>query len=246
MPNIRLTIEYDGSLYHGWQHQKKAQTLQGILEDALFQITKEKIKTNGAGRTDAGVHAYGQVANFSTRTRLDSRAWLMALNFHLPEQIVVKEVKTVSHQFHARYDASSKTYRYQILNRSHRSAVGGQYQWVVFPKLKLDRMKRAARFLVGRKDFSAFRSGGAKNKPRSSICNITRLTLSKKGDEISIVIEADHFLQQMVRTIVGTLVAVGRGRLRPSQIKEILLSLNRAQAAQTAPPQGLFLVSVKY
>lgn len=246
MSNIRLTIEYDGSLYHGWQRQKKLQTIQGILENALFQITKEKIKTIGAGRTDAGVHAYGQVANFKTLTRLDSRAWLMALNSHLPRQIVVKEVKKVGNKFHARYDASSKVYRYQILNRSYRSSIGGQYQWVIFPKLKLDRMKKAARFLVGEKDFSAFRSGGAKNEPRSSICKINRLTLSKMDDKIIVLITADRFLQQMVRTIVGTLVAVGRGKLRPSQIKEILLSKDRAQAGQTAPSQGLFLVSVKY
>ena len=216
------------------------------MENALFQITKEKIKTIGAGRTDAGVHAYGQVANFKTLTRLDSRAWLMALNSHLPRQIVVKEVKKVGNKFHARYDASSKVYRYQILNRSYRSSIGGQYQWVIFPKLKLDRMKKAAQFLVGKKDFSAFRSGGTKNEPRSSICKINRLTLSKMDDHIIVLITADRFLQQMVRTIVGTLVAVGRGNLRPSQIKEILLSKDRAQAGQTAPPQGLFLVSVKY
>jgi tRNA pseudouridine38-40 synthase len=246
MPNIKLTLEYDGTRYHGWQRQRSHPTLQGILEEKIKQLTGEPVKVFGAGRTDAGVHAIGQVANFKARARLDERAWQRALNSLLPEDIIVRKVEKVGEAFHARYDARSKIYRYCILNRPYRMAIGRQYCWVVYLPLDLARMRQAARTLFGRHDFSAFQAGSLLEKTRSAICTVKKLSVTRNRDEILLTIEADRFLHQMVRTIVGTVVEVGRGKRRPEEVREILRSRDRSRAGQTAPPQGLFLLEVKY
>ena len=246
MPNIKLTLEYDGTRYYGWQRQRSLPTLQGILEEKIKQLTNEPVKVIGAGRTDAGVHAIGQVANFKTRMRLDKQAWQRALNSLLPEDIIVWKVERKGEKFHARYDAHCKIYRYCILNRPFRTAIGRQYQWVVYPPLNLARMRKASRLLNGRHDFSAFQAGSAVEKTRSSVCTIQKLSISKRRGAILFTIEADRFLHQMVRTIVGTLVEVGKGKRSPEEVTTILRSKDRNRAGQTAPPQGLFLMEVKY
>lgn len=246
MPNIKLTLEYDGTRYHGWQRQPAEATIQGVLEESLKKITGENSTVIGAGRTDAGVHATGQVANFKTRAGLSPSAWRNALNSLLPEDVVIRNAEPVSVRFHARYSATGKIYQYHILNHPHRIAIRRQYQWVVYPPLNLTKMRAALRALCGRHDFSAFQAGPIMKPTRSSICTIKRLSLSKTRDEILFTMEADRFLHQMARTIVGTIVEVGRGKRSPKELMEILQSKDRSHAGQTAPPQGLFLIAVHY
>lgn len=246
MPNIKLILEYDGTHYHGWQRQSKHLTIQGALEITIWKISNEKVTVIGAGRTDAGVHATGQVANFKTRSRLQPGAWQRAMNSLLPKDIVIKKTERVPDHFHARYHATSKIYKYHVLNRSYREVIGRQYQWVVFPSLNLTWMRRAARLLSGKHDFSAFRAGGMTERTRSPICTIHRLVLSHHPGKIFFTIEADRFLHQMVRIIVGTMVEVGKGKRSSAEISGILAARDRARAGQTAPPHGLFLTEVKY
>lgn len=288
MSNIKLVVEYDGSRYHGWQRQPNLPTVQGMLEAAVATIVQQKPTVIGAGRTDAGVHAQGQVANFKVNARLTAAAWMRALNSLLPEDIVIINAQKVSSRFHARFSAVGKIYRYQILNRRYPPAIGRQYLWTVYSALDIRRMKSAAKVLLGKHDFSSFMSGGpchsaeesgrltdsaafvpgapyssrhepsdaprapalARAKPdarfRSTVCTIRRLALVKKRDEIIVTIEADRFLQQMVRAIVGTLVEVGRGRLSPREMSVLLQKKDRRFGGPTAPPQGLCLVKVFY
>jgi tRNA pseudouridine38-40 synthase len=251
MPNIKLVIEYDGSRYHGWQRQPNLPTIQGALETALATIAKQRPTVIGAGRTDAGVHAQGQVANFNVNARLPSDAWMRALNSLLPEDIVVVSAQKVSSRFHARFSAVGKIYRYRILNRRYSPAIGRQYIWTVYNPLDIRRMKSAAKHLLGKHDFRSFRGsdpseGRARGKKKSAVCHIRRLDLAKRHDHLVITIEADRFLQQMVRTIVGTLVEVGKGRLSPREIPLLLEKKDRRFGGPTAPPQGLCLVKVFY
>jgi tRNA pseudouridine38-40 synthase len=246
MSNLKLTLEYDGTHYHGWQRQPSLSTIQGILEEAVRKVAGEKVTVIGAGRTDAGVHALGQVANFKTKASLKPDAWQRALNSVLPEDIVVRQAEKVPERFHARYDATGKIYQYRILNRSFRSAILRKHQWVVYPSLKPVRMRVAARHLLGRHDFSAFQAGPVSDRKRSTICTVKKLTPACNGDEIFITIEADRFLHQMIRMIVGTLVEVGKGKRNPIDIRMILNSKDQSRAGQTAPPRGLFLMTVKY
>ena len=244
MPNIKLVLEYDGTAYHGWQRQTTAQTVQGIIEAKIRLITKKKVNLIGAGRTDAGVHAKGQAANFRTTAKLKPNAWQRALNSLLPSDIAVKEAMQVSENFHARFSAKKKIYQYRILYRPYRSALERLSVWHFPHSLNLAAMKRAAQALIGRHDFTAFKgSGGETNTDR---CHLKRLTLRRSGDLITITIEADRFLQHMVRNIVGTIVEVGRGKKKAHEMKQILLSRDRRQAGPTAPPQGLCLIEVKY
>ncbi len=268
MPNIQLIIEYDGTRYHGWQRQSNVPTIQGEIEKAIATIAREPLAVIGAGRTDAGVHAEGQAANFKTKSRLHPDDWQRALNSLLPEDIVIRSASKVPNRFHARFSAVGKVYRFRILNRRYAPAIGRQYLWTVFIPLNLGRMKSAAKALLGRHDFSSFMSGGpcgeegtgssdtprapalARAKPdarfRSPICTIRRLELVKNHDDLVITIEADRFLQHMVRTIVGTLVEIGRGRWTQGEMEVVLQRKARRFAGPTAPPQGLCLVKVLY
>ncbi|HET6465903.1 MAG TPA: tRNA pseudouridine(38-40) synthase TruA [Nitrospiria bacterium] len=251
MPNIKLVIEYDGSRYHGWQRQPNLPTVQGRLEAAVATIVQQRPTVIGAGRTDAGVHAQGQVASFKVNARLTAAAWMRALNSLLPEDIVIVNARKVSSRFHARFSAVGKLYRYQILNRRYPPAIGRQYLWTVYSALDIRRMKAAAKVLLGKHDFSSFRSsdpsgGRMRGKKRSAVCHIRRLELAKRHDRLLITIEADRFLQQMVRAIVGTLVEVGRGRLGPREMSGLLQKKDRRFGGPTAPPQGLCLVKVFY
>lgn len=244
MPNIKLILEYDGSRYYGWQRQPRQPTVQGSLEKALSRIANRRVMVVAAGRTDAGVHAEGQAAHFKTHSRLGPESWMCALNSLLPDDIVVMHAEGVSARFHARYSAIAKTYRYRILNRRNRSAIGRQYVWSVFTPLNTTRMRMAARELTGRHDFSSFQGGSSSS--RTSICKMKSLSVVRRGQEVVITIEADRFLQHMIRTIVGTLVEVGRGRRDPSEMKILLKKKDRRLSGPTAPAKGLCLIGVKY
>ena len=243
--NFKLTIEYDGTEFHGWQRQKQDRTIQGEIEGALLVMTGKKVNLIGSGRTDAGVHALEQVASFSCRTRLDPNAFLNGLNSLLPDAIVIQNCEIVSTDFHARFDVRRKTYHYRILNRRLPTAIKRQYSWYVRRPLDRAAMRRAAAELVGTHDFKTFEGTGS---PRpDSIRQVFTATFFEEGkDYLVFEIEADGFLRFMVRSIVGTLVAVGLGKIDPEDFRTILNSQDRSQAGVTAPPQGLFLVRVTY
>ena len=243
--NYKSVLSYDGTDFCGWQRQPDERTVQGVLEEALFKLTRKKITVDGAGRTDAGVHALGQVAHFNTESRMDSGAFQRALNSLLPGDIVIRRAEEVQPDFHARKNVTSKIYEYRILNRTTPPAVDRQYLWHVPQKLDLDDMKRATHSLVGEHDFSAFRSVGSST--HSSVRNILRAGWKRgKGGLLRFEIEASGFLKQMVRAIVGTLVEVGRGKVSAQEFKRILDSKDRKEAGPTAPAQGLFLKEVRY
>lgn len=246
MKNIKLILEYDGTQYHGWQSQAGTgkPTIQDTLEQAIRTLTNEEHKTFSSGRTDAGVHAFGHAANFKTTSSLPPAAWAPALNHLLPRDIRVQASEEVPDDFHARYSAWGKIYQYRILNRREPTALYRDYAWQVNLRLNVSRMKAAATFLIGKHDFSAFRGSGcsAKNPVRT----IRSLQVKKTGEFLEITIEADAFLQYMVRNIVGTLVEVGLNRFSPEEVKRILKSRDRTQAGRTAPPQGLYLIRVLY
>ena len=245
LKNFKLIIEYDGSSYHGWQKQKNDRTIQGEIEKALTTMTGKKIVLTGSGRTDAGVHAYGQAANFICDTELSCKVFQKGLNSLLPKDIVIKECCQADEKFHARYDAKSKTYNYRILNRPIPAAICRQYAWFIPKRLDLDAMRCAIRHIIGRHDFKAFEGAGS---PRSNTTRcIIKAELAKKDRGYLVFeIEADGFLRFMVRNIVGTLVDVGLCKITPDDFKQILLSRDREQAGATAPPHGLFLMNVKY
>ncbi|MBU1712654.1 MAG: tRNA pseudouridine(38-40) synthase TruA [Proteobacteria bacterium] len=243
--NFRLTVEYDGTAYNGWQRQKIGRTIQGEVEKAISVMTQQKVTLTGAGRTDAGVHALGQVANFVCDTILEPGVFIKGLNSLLPGDIIIRDCATVHQEFHSRYDAKSKIYNYRILNRGIPSAIGRQYAWFIRKKIDIDAMQEAASRLIGTHDFKAFEGSGSPRK--TTIRSVSRAgILPKKDDRIVFEIEADGFLRYMVRNIVGTLVCVGLGKINPDDFNDILESRDRGNAGITAPPQGLFLVEVKY
>jgi tRNA pseudouridine38-40 synthase len=243
--NFKLTIEYDGTAYNGWQRQAEAPTVQAALEQALECMTRSSITLIGAGRTDAGVHALGQVANFRCETRLTPEEILKGLNSLLPRDIAIRDCSAMPESFHARFDARSKRYHYRILNRAARAAVGRDYAWFVHRPLDAGAMRQAAERLIGRHDFKAFESAGS---PRAHTRRHVMTAAWAEGPErrLTFQIEADGFLRGMVRNIVGTLVKVGLGKMGPSEIDAILASRDRRCAGATAPARGLFLVEVHY
>jgi len=242
---IKLVIEYEGTHYLGWQVQPNGQTIQGVIQDCLKRLTGESSQLIGSGRTDAGVHALGQVAHFKTESRMDANTFQRALNSLLPKDIVIRRAEEVEAEFHARRSAKSKVYEYRILNRTTPPAIDRQYIWYIPQKLNLDEMKKATHSLVGEHDFSAFRSVGS--SARSSVRNILQADWKRgKGGHLRFEIEATGFLKQMVRAIVGTLVEVGRGKISAQEFKRILDSKDRKEAGPTAPARGLFLKEVKY
>jgi tRNA pseudouridine38-40 synthase len=245
MRNIRLLLEYDGTRYHGWQRQKDAVTIQATVEAALARLTGEKAVLIGSGRTDAGVHARGQVANFLTLGALPLTAFHAGLNSLLPLDIAVLEAREVPAEFHARKWARAKTYEYRILNRPSRSPLNHHWAWWIAAPLEVAAMAEAAQALPGEHDFSAFRASG------SSIKNPVRQVLAARWQTqpagwLSFTITANGFLRGMVRALVGTMVETGRGKAPVTHLEELLHSGTRHLAGPTAPPQGLFLVKVIY
>ena len=244
--NIKLVLEYDGTNYHGWQSQQGSgmPTIQDALEEALRKLTKEDIRTVSSGRTDAGVHALGHVANFPTESRIPAEAWAPALNSLLPADIRVLASEEAAPDFHARFSAKGKQYRYHVLVRRAPSALRRNHAWHVDRKLNLAVMRRAAGVLVGKHDFSSFRSAGCSAK--TPVRKLKALTIKRKGDLVEVTLEADAFLMHMARNIVGTLVEAGLGRFTPDDVKRILKSRDRSTAGRTAPAHGLYLVTVFY
>ncbi len=247
MRNIKLTISYDGTNYLGWQRQKTGPTIQGVLEDTLARLLGHRIKLRAAGRTDAGVHALGQVANFLTTNDMPLSDIHRALNALLPKDIVILKVEEVPIKFNAQYDAKYKTYFYQIYNHPIRNPLWRLYSWWVPKKLDLEAMKACLPFFIGEKDFASFRKSGSDIK--STIRTVYDAKLKRVvgiANMIRFEITARGFLRYMVRNIVGALVEVGLGRLTPDELKHILESKDRSLAPPPAPPQGLFLKEVVY
>lgn len=245
MRNLKLTIRYDGTDFHGWQTQPGRRTVQETLERAIAAITREqRVRLNCSGRTDAGVHALGQVANVYTATRLPCPVFLKAVNSQLPEDVCVREVVEVPQSFCANKDAVRKTYRYVIRDGRLPDPFLRRYCWFVRQPLDVDAMRRAAQCLLGRHDFRCFETEWPNRL--TSIRTITRLAVCRLGEYIWLDVEADGFLYNMVRAIAGSLVQVGRGHWPESRLEEVLRAGDRRLAGPTAPPQGLFLMRVTY
>ncbi len=244
MPRIALGIEYDGREYAGWQAQTGLATVQGVAETALSKVADEPVSLIGAGRTDAGVHAVGQVAHFDTRAHRTMRGWTLGANTNLPPGVSVHWAREVSESFHARYSAASRTYCYWIVNRGTRSALAVGRATMVHHPLDERRMAEAASHLIGEHDFSAFRA--AECQSRSPMRRLDELAVERRGEWIVIRATANAFLHHMVRNIAGLLIAVGRGRAEPAWAREVLESRDRTRGAPTAPPDGLYLWRVRY
>ena len=242
--HLKLILEYDGTHYHGWQLQQNAVTLQGTLEAVLRRLLNEPVRLRVAGRTDAGVHALGQVAAFKSATVTDINRFQRSLNALLPQDIVVTQVEEVPDTFNPRRDARSRTYLYRILNRPWPSAFWARYSWPVPLPLDHEAMDRAAALLVGDHDCSSFQ--GADSVTHNPRRTVLRSSVRRAEDFLVYEIEARSFLRHMVRNIVGTLVDVGRGALSVEDFARILAARDRTRAGLNAPPQGLFLVEVKY
>ncbi|MDR3300686.1 MAG: tRNA pseudouridine(38-40) synthase TruA [Candidatus Accumulibacter sp.] len=241
---IALGVEYDGSIWRGWQTQPGGETVQDALEAALGRIAGEKISVMGAGRTDAGVHATGQVAHFDTRAARPLTAWVRGVNTLLPPTIAVRWAQPVSDAFHARLSAYGRCYRYLLLNRAQRPGLWhGRAGWHHLP-LDEERMRRAARLLLGEHDFSAFRAADC--QAQTPIKTMRRAGIERVGELLVFDFEADAFLYRMVRNIVGSLVYIGQGKHPPEWIDELLASRDRTRAAPTFAAAGLYLVGVRY
>lgn len=247
LKNFKLTVEYDGTGFNGWQIQKQGErTVQGEIQLALFQIYKRKISVIASGRTDAGVHALGQVINFKVRTRMTAVEVHRAIMSFLPSDIVVHDALEVSPNFHAQYSAKSKTYRYTILNWHHPSARNRNFCHFYPHAINLRKMRQQAKLLVGKKDFKAFEAADPRKGWHSTIRNVMSIRIVKKNEWIYIDIQADGFLYKMVRNIVGTLMEVGAERSVKTNMKTILHKRDRGAAGETAEPQGLCLMEVLY
>ena len=241
---IALGIEYDGTSYNGWQRQKTGLGVQQRLEEALSLVANEKVELVCAGRTDTGVHASGQVVHFDTESERSERGWLLGANTNLPEDISVTWVKPVDQDFHARFSAVARSYRYLILNRLERSALHRNRAWWVYEPLDEAPMQAAAQQLLGEHDFSAFRSAAC--QANTAVREITAISVSRSGDWLTIDVTANAFLMNMVRNIVGSLAAVGLGEQGVEWIGGVLEGRDRKAGGITAPPHGLTLVGVEY
>jgi tRNA pseudouridine38-40 synthase len=244
--NFKLEIEYDGTNYCGWQAQRsrRFKSIQEVIEKALQKILREKVKLIASGRTDAGVHALGQVANFKTSTEIRPEKLMRGLNAILPEDIRVFRVQEMGPDFHSRFKARSKVYRYTVLNRKASSALERDTLFFYPYSLKIKLMQKEARVLLGRHNFKSFQASGGKE--RDPVRTIKKIKILKEGERITFEIEADGFLYNMVRNIVGTLIEIGRGRFPAGSLKRILLAQDRRLAGPTAAAKGLCLFKVKY
>ena len=256
MRNIKLVLEYDGTNYHGWQIQPNLPTVQATVENALTKLTKTPIQIIGAGRTDSGVHAAGQVANFHTTSQMPPTAFQKGLNATLPRDIVVCSVTEVPAEFHARFSATSRRYRYTILNREYPSALSRQTSYFFPAEIDVTRINAFCQTLVGKHDFSSFQKVGSDRK--NPVCEVYEVHWWKKEPYVYFEIEADSFLRGMVRAITGTVLTFNRKFLLASggknmkyqdadtQLHRILEAKDRAAAGMSAPAHGLSLICVKY
>lgn len=244
MKNIRLTIEYDGKDFNGWQKQPNKLNIQGEIERAIEEITGEKVDLIASGRTDAGVHALAQMANFKTNSNLPVEKYPIALNTKLKKSIRIQKAEEVEEDFHSRYHCKQKTYRYVINNSEQGSSIYRNLEYFVPNKLNVEKMQEAVKYFEGEHDFKAFKASGISSK--SSVRIIYKAKVEKQGDRIIIELTGNGFLYNMVRIIAGTLVDVGLGKIGPDEIPEIIENGERARAGKTLPPQGLYLVKVEY
>ena len=241
---IALGIEYDGTAYNGWQRQTTGLGVQQLLEEALTLVADASVVVTCAGRTDTGVHATGQVVHFDTESARSERGWILGANSNLPDDINVTWAKLVDNEFHARFSATGRGYRYRILNRQLRSALYRHRAWWVQRPLDEQRMQEAADLLVGKHDFSSFRAAGC--RAATAVREITSIAISRDGDWVTVNISADAFLQHMVRNITGSRVAVSSGEETPQWLQAVLAARDRKQGGVAAPAHGLTLVSVDY
>ncbi len=244
MPRIAVGIEYLGTNYVGWQLQAGQRSVQGAVEAALSAVANGPVRTICAGRTDAGVHALGQVVHFDTPAARAARAWVLGANTRLPPDIALTWAREMPPDFHARFGAVSRTYHYHILNRSERPALAaGRVTWVRRP-LEVARMNLAAAHLLGEHDFNAFRAMECQS--RTPVRRVTALAVCREGDRVTITVTANAFLHHMVRNIAGLLISVGRGDTGPDFAAEVLASRDRTRNAATAPADGLYFVAASY
>jgi tRNA pseudouridine38-40 synthase len=237
-------VEYDGSEFFGWQVQSHARSIQSTLNAAISTVANETLTTAAAGRTDTGVHACGQVVHFDSVARRSEYAWLRGINSNLPADIAIQWVRAVPADFHARYSALARSYRYVILNRPVRSALDRHRAWQVRVPIDAALMQMAARHLIGEHDFSSFRAAGCQSK--NPVRRIEALEVVRHGEHVVIEVRANGFLYHMVRNIVGSLVRAGSGEAEPGWLGEVLALKDRRVAAPTAPSAGLFLAAVHY
>ena len=245
MRNIKLAIEYDGKEFNGWQKQPNKLNIQGNIEQAIKLVTGEEVELFASGRTDAGVHAFGQVANFKTNSLIPIEKIPIALNTNLKRSIRIVEAEEVDERFHSRLSCKRKTYRYVINNSSCESAIYRNLETYIPIKLDVNKMKEAAKYFEGEHDFKSFKASGTSSK--SSVRIIYELEiLEKANDRIYIEVTGNGFLYNMVRIISGTLVDVGLGKIKPEEIQEIIDCKDRNKAGKTLPAHGLFLMNVEY
>lgn len=241
---IKLTIAYDGANYVGWQRQDNGISVQEVIEKAIGKVTGETVALKGAGRTDAGVHAYGQVACFTTESDIVPDCFHYHLKVHLPEDISVFKSEEVPLDFHPRFDAVSKTYRYELVNAPWIHPIYRQYKGYAQRPLNLDHIVEAAGAFVGTHDFTGFM--GAKSQVHTTVRTITSIDVEKVEDTILFTFRGNGFLRNMIRIIVGTLVLVGMGRIAPDRVPELIQAKNRKLAGPTFSPSGLYLMAVHY
>lgn len=243
--NYRLDIQYDGTRYDGWQRQKSTDnTIQGKIEEVLSRMLSVPVQIDGAGRTDAGVHAKGQVANVRMETEKSCRDICEYLNRYLPEDIEISRVSKVDDRFHSRLLAKKKVYQYRIATDCHKNVFERKYQYPLHEELQADRIKEAAELLMGTHDFKSFCSN--KKMKKSTVRTIYSIEVEKMPHELRITYTGDGFLYNMVRILTGTLIEVGRGERRPEEMAEILKACDRGKAGFTVPPRGLTLLQVEY
>ncbi len=244
MRNIKLTIEYDGKDFGGWQKQQSKLNIQGEIERAIENITGEKTDLIASGRTDAGVHALGQVANFKTNSNMSIDKIPIAINSQVKNSIRIKKAEEVDENFHSRFNCKRKTYRYVIDNSQYGSAIYRNISYHMPIKLDVENMKKAIKYFEGEHDFKSFKSSGTSSK--SSVRIIYKANIITEGENIAIDLTGNGFLYNMVRIIAGTLVDVGLGKIKPDDIPTIIEAKDRTKAGKTLPPQGLMLLNVEY
>lgn len=245
MRNIKMVVQYDGSRYKGFQRLKdNDMTIQGKIETVLCKMTDEPIEIIGSGRTDMGVHAYGQIVNFKTLSKDSTSKIQKYLSEYLPEDIVIKRVEEVEDRFHSRYNAKTKIYLYRIDNNKVCNPFTRKHSIHLEKKLDLELMKEASEYLLGEHDFTSFAS--SKSKKKSNIRTIDSISIQEKNDLVEVYIEGNGFLYNMARIIVGALIDVGHKKITPEDIKTMLENKNRSLSSDTAPAKGLYLYKVKY
>lgn len=241
---IAIAIEYDGSAFSGWQHQRDQRTVQAVVEQALSRVADQPVTVTATGRTDAGVHALELVAHFDTTVERGGDAWMMGGNSYLPDDVRIIWSRRVSDTFHARSSALARYYRYSILNRNVRSALLRQQITTCYTPLNVAAMQQAADYLVGEHDFSSFRAQGCQSKSPNR--RMDRVRVTREGEQVHIDLVANAFLHHMVRNIAGALIAVGSGKQPPEWLHRLLLARDRKQGGVTAAPYGLYLMAVYY